>query len=164
METAIEQLRKLVIEGKESIPNRGVRIFTLLQELTFIENRKQVDYFLAMHRYVKELTSMPDALIGPGRRWMTASHVCHALGITNICLGSISLTPLDFCGDEDSDTTMDIEVDEDTYDWAYFKATEVFGYDNVARTSEIVCFPCHAKERLPRRVSINKRIDDYGRT
>ena len=137
METAIEQLRKLVIEGKESIPNRGVRTFTLLQELTFIENRKQVDYFLAMHRYVKELTSMPDALIGPGRRWMTASHVCHALGITNICLGSISLTPIDFWGDEDSDTTMDIEVDEDTYDWAYFKATEVFGYDNVARTSDI---------------------------
>ena len=164
METAIEQLRKLVIEGKESIPNRGVRTFTLLQELTFIENRKQVNYFLAMHRYVKELTSMPDALIGPGRRWMTASHVCHALGITNICLGSISLTPIDYWGDEDSDTTMDIEVDEDTYDWAYFKATEVFGYDNVARTSEIVCFPCYAKERHPRRVSINKRIDDYGRT
>ena len=38
METATEQLRKLVIEGKESIPNRGVRTFTLLQELTFIEN------------------------------------------------------------------------------------------------------------------------------
>ena len=137
MKTAIEQLRKLVLEGKESIPTRGVRTFTLLQELTFIENRKQVDYFLAMHRYVKELTSMPDALIGPGRRWMTASHVCHALGITNICLGSISLTPIDFWGDEDSDTTMDIEVDEDTYEWAYFKAAEIFGYDNVACTSDI---------------------------
>ena len=108
MNTAIEQLRKLVLEGKESIPNRGVRTFTLLQELTFIENRRLVDYFLAMHRYVKELKSLPDVLIGPGRRWMTASHVCHALGITNICLGSISLAPIDFWGDEDSDTTMDI--------------------------------------------------------
>lgn len=137
MKTAIEQLRKLVIEGKEGIPNLGVRTFTLLQELTFIENRKQVDYFLAIHRYVKELKAMPDVFIGPGRRWMTASHVCHALGITNICLGSISLAPIDFWGDEDSDTTMDIEVDEDTYNWAYFKATEVFGYDNVARTSDI---------------------------
>ena len=43
MNTAIEQLRKLVMEGKEGIPNRGVGTFTLLQELTFIENRKQVD-------------------------------------------------------------------------------------------------------------------------
>ena len=108
MNTAIEQLRKLVLVGKESVPNRGVRTFTLLQELTFIENRKQVDYFLAMHRYAKELKSLSDVLIGPGRRWMTASHVCHVLGITNICLGSISLAPIDFWGDEDSDTTMDI--------------------------------------------------------
>lgn len=77
---------------------------------------------------------MPDVLIGPGRRWMTASHVCQTLGITNICLGAISLAPIDFWGNEDSYTTMDIEVDEDTYDWAYFKAAEVFGYDNVART------------------------------
>lgn len=137
MNTAIEQLRKLVMEGKKSIPNRGVNTFTLLQELTFIENRKQVDYFLAMHRYVKELKSLPDVLIGPGRRWMTASHVCHALGITNICLGSINLEPIDFWGNEDSDTTMDIEVDEDTYECAYFKAAEVFGYDNVACTSDI---------------------------
>ena len=137
MNTAIEQLRQLVMEGKETFHNREVRTFTLLQELTFIENRKQADFFLAMHKYVKELTSMPDALIGPGRRWMTASHICQTLGITNICLGAISLAPIDFWGDEDSDTTMDIEVDEDTYDWAYFKAAEVFGYDNVARTAEI---------------------------
>lgn len=137
MKTAIEQLRQLVMEGKETFHNREVRTFTLLQELTFIENRKQADFFLAMHKYVKELTSMPDALIGPGRRWMTASHICQTLGITNICLGAISLAPIDFWGDEDSDTTMDIEVDEDTYDWAYFKAAEVFGYDNVARTAEI---------------------------
>lgn len=136
MNTAIEQLRKLVMEGKESFSNRGVRTFTLLQELTFIENRKQVDYFLAMHRYMKELKSMPDALIGPGRKWMTASHVCHALGITNICLGSISLAPIDFWGNGYCDTTMDIEVDEDTYEWACFKAAEVFGYDHVARTTE----------------------------
>lgn len=137
MKTAIERLRQLVMEGKETFPNREVRTFTLLQELTFIEKRKQADYFLAMHKYVKELKSMPDALIGPGRRWMTASHVCQTLGITNICLGAISLEPIDFWGDEDSDTTMDIEVDEDTYDWACFKAAEVFGYDNVARTAEI---------------------------
>lgn len=136
MNTAIEQLRKLVMEGKENIPNHGVRTFTLLQELTFIENRKQADFFLAMHKYVKELKSMPDALIGPGRRWMTASHVCQTLGITNICLGAISLAPIDFWGNDDSDTTMDIEVDEDTYDWAYFKAAEVFGYYNVARTPD----------------------------
>lgn len=65
MKTAIEQLRKLVIEGKEGIPNLGARTFTLLQELTFFENRKQENYFLAMYRYVKGLKSMPDALIGP---------------------------------------------------------------------------------------------------
>lgn len=137
MKTAIEQLRQLVMEGKETFHNHEVREFTLLQELTFIENRKQADYFLAMHKYVKELKSMPDVLIGPGRGWMTASHVCQTLGITNICLGAISLEPIDFWGDEDSDTTMDIEVDKDTYDWACFKAAEVFGYDNVARTAEI---------------------------
>ena len=138
MKPAIEQLRQLVMEGKENIPHRGVvRTFTLLQELTFIENRKQEDYFLAMHRFVKELKSVPDVLIGPGRRWMTASYVCHALDITNVCLGGISLAPIDFWGNEDSDTTMDIEVDEDTYEWAYFKATEVFGYDNVACSSDI---------------------------
>lgn len=136
MNTAIEQLRQLVMEGKETSHNREVRTFTLLQELTFIEEKKQTDYFLAMRKYVKELKSMPDALIGPGRRWMTASHVCQTLGITNICLGAISLAPIDFWGKEDSDTMMDIEVDEDTYNWAYFKAAEVFGYDNVARTPD----------------------------
>ena len=124
------------MEGKETFHNREVRTFTLLQELTFIENRKQADYFLAMHKYVKELKFMPDVLIGPGRRWMPASHVCQTLGITNICLGTISLSPIDFWGNEDSDTTMDIEVDEDTYAWTYFKAAEVFGYDNVARTPD----------------------------
>ena len=137
MNTAIEQLRKLVIEGKETFHSREVRTFTLLQELTFIDDRKLADYFLAMYNYMKELKSMPDVLIGPGRRWMNASHVCQTLGITNICLGAISLAPIDFWGNEDSDTTMDIEVDEDTYDWAYFKAVEVFGYVNVARTAGI---------------------------
>ena len=125
------------MEGKETFHNRKVRTFTLLQELTFIENRKQTDYFLAMYKFVKKLNSMPDALIGPDNGWMTASHVCHTLGITNICLGAICLEPIDFWGNENSDTTMNIEVDEDTYDWAYFKAAEVFGYDNVAHTSDI---------------------------
>lgn len=68
MNTAIEQLRQLVMEGKMTFHNREVRTFTLLQELTFIENRNQSGYFLAMYKYVKELKSMPDALIGPGRR------------------------------------------------------------------------------------------------
>lgn len=136
MKTAIEQLRQLVMEGKDTFHNCEVRIFTLLQELTFIDERKQADYFLAMHKYVKALKSMPDALIGPWRGWMTASHVCQTLGITDICLGAISLAPIDFWGNEDSDTTMDIEVDEDTYDWAYFKAAEMFGYGKVARTPD----------------------------
>ena len=135
MNTAIEQLRTLVMEGKEYIPNREVRTFTLLQELTFIEQRSQANYLLAMHRFLKELRSLPDALIGPGYGWPIASHVCRTLCISKICLG-FGLSPVDFWGNADSDTTIDIEVNEGSFALAYFKAVEVFGFGNVARTVE----------------------------
>ena len=57
MKTAIEQLRQLVMEGKETFHNREVRTFTLLQELTFIENRKQAE-FLMFSDYTDNIKSL----------------------------------------------------------------------------------------------------------
>ena len=51
----------------------------------------------------------------------------------------------------------------DLHDY-YIKQETAAKYGKLYWTFVSVCYPCHAEEGLPRRVSINKRIDDYGRT
>ena len=128
-----EQLRKLVSDGVELVMHRGVRKMVLEQELTFIEQRHLEDYFIVAHRLIPSLRNNSNYLVGPGRNWTISSHVCRVLEITQFSPGTIGINPLLTWGNEKSNTTIDIEVDNDSYHAVYQKAIEIFGYNKVAR-------------------------------
>ena len=130
MVSKIDQLRKLV--KKEVTTEIGYRISKMIlhNELTFIENRHLEDYFLVAHRLVSELKKNKEVVIGPGWGGMISSHICYVLGITNINLHD---DPILLWGNEISNPTIDIEVDDESYNLVFIKAIKVFGFENVAR-------------------------------
>lgn len=130
MVSKIDQLRKLV--KKEVTIEKGYRISKMIlhNELTFIENRHLEDYFLVAHRFVSELKNNKEIIIGPGWGRMISSHICYVLGITNINMHD---DPILLWGNEKTNPTIDIEVDDESYHLVFIKAIELFGFENVAR-------------------------------
>ena len=130
MATKIEQLREIIIKGGRY---HEVDAMTIYKELNFIENNHLEDYFLVAHQLVMELKRDKGVIIGPGWGRMICSHVCYSLGITNISPVSVGIEPILIWGDYNKVPTIDIEVDEESYDLVFQKAIELFGYRNVAR-------------------------------
>lgn len=130
MGVKIEKLRKLAEKGGRY---HEVDAMTIYKELNFIEHRHLEDYFLVAHQLVSELKREKNIIIGPGWDKMISSHVCYSLGITNISPVSVGVEPILIWGDYNKVPTIDIEVDEESYDLVFQKAIELFGYRNVAR-------------------------------
>ena len=130
MGVKIEKLRKLAEKGGRY---HEVDAMTIYKELNFIEHRHLEDYFLVAHQLVSELKREKNIIIGPGWDKMISSHVCYSLGISNISPVSVGVDPILIWGDKKRVSTIDIEVDEESYDRVFQKAIELFGYKNVAR-------------------------------
>ena len=130
MALKIEKLRKLAEKGERY---HEVDAMIIYKELNFIEHRHLEDYFLVAHQLVSELKREKNIIIGPGWDKMISSHVCYSLGISNISPVSVGVDPILIWGDKKKVPTIDIEVDEESYDRVFQKAIELFGYKNVAR-------------------------------
>ena len=126
----MEILRKLVEKGGRY---REVDAMTIYKELNFIEHRHLEDYFLVAYQLVSELKREKNIIFGPGWGRMISSHVCYSLGISNISPVSVGGEPILIWGDKKKVPTIDIEVDEESYDRVFQKAIELFGFENVAR-------------------------------
>ena len=131
MKTKIKQLRESIVSGV--IKNDNIDRLILEAELTFIEARHMEEYFLIAHRLFSELKKNQSVRIGPGWNWMISSHVCYALGLTNISPVDLGISPIFTWGDVNSDLTINIEVDDDSFHFVFEKAIDLFGYNNVAR-------------------------------
>lgn len=130
MASKMEILRKLVEKGGRY---REVDAMTIYKELNFIEHRHLEDYFLVAYQLVSELKREKNIIFGPGWGRMISSHVCYSLGISNISPVSVGVEPILIWGDKKKVPTIDIEVDEESYDRVFQKAIELFGFENVAR-------------------------------
>ena len=135
MKTKIKQLRESIVSSISK--NGNIDRLILESELTFIETRHMEEYFLIAHRLFSELKKNQSVRIGPGWNWMISSHVCYALGLTNISPAVLSISPIFTWGDGNSDLTINIEVDNDSFHFVFEKAIDLFGYNNVARMSII---------------------------
>ncbi len=133
METNIEHLRKTAIAGAKTVRNCGVKKYVLAQELTFVEKYHREEYFLIAHQLMKELRKNEGIIIGPGWDWMIGSHVCCALGLTNISPRDADANPILTWGNEECNPTISIEVDEESLHLVFSTAIELFGFENVAR-------------------------------
>ena len=130
MASKMEILRKLVEKGGRY---REVDAMTIYKELNFIEHRHLEDYFLVAYQLVSELKREKNIIFDPGWGRMISSHVCYSLGISNISPVSVGVEPILIWGDKKKVPTIDIEVDEESYDRVFQKAIELFGFENVAR-------------------------------
>lgn len=135
MKTKIKQLRESIVSSISK--NGNIDRLILESELTFIEARHMEEYFLIAHRLFSELKKNQSVRIGPGWNWMINSHVCYALGLTNISPAVLGISPIITWGDGNSDLTINIEVDNDSFHFVFEKAIDLFGYNNVARMSII---------------------------
>ena len=133
MASKIQQLRKLVEKGISNKTGHCIKKMTVHNELTYIENRRLEDYFIVAHKLMTQLKTTEDILVGPGRGRMISSHVCYALGITNICPQCVFAEHVLLWGDATKNPIIDIEVDNDSYNLVYKQAIEMFGFENVAR-------------------------------
>ena len=135
MKTKIKQLRESIVSSISK--NGDIDGLILESELAFIEARHMEEYFLIAHRLFSELKKNQSVRIGPGWNWMISSHVCYALGLTNISPVVLNISPIFTWGDGNSDLTINIEVDNDSFHFVSEKAIDLFGYNNVARMSII---------------------------
>lgn len=122
MKTNIERLREAVITAVDSMKNREVKRMILKNELNFIERRGMEEYFLVAQELINELKGHEGILLGPGRGWMTGSHVCRALGLTSFIYDCIK--PVVTWGDDEFTPMIDIDVDADSYDFVKKKVDE----------------------------------------
>ena len=120
-----------LVEKREG--HREVDVMIIHKELNFIERRQLENYFLVAHKLVVELKRDGNVIIGPGWGRMISSHFCYSLGITNISPRSVDVDPILIWGDDNGVPTIEIEVDEESYQLVFQKAIELFGYENVAR-------------------------------
>lgn len=133
MKTKIEELREIVTRRTESLKAGCVNQMILEAELTFIEKRHMEEYFMVALRLFAELKKDERILLGPGWNWMLSSHLCYVLGLSNLSPCDIDLSPIFIWGNDSSDLTIGIEIDEDSFDTVFDTAVSMFGYSNVAR-------------------------------
>ena len=122
MKTNIERLREAVITAVDSMKIREVKRMTLKNELNFIERRGMEEYFLVAHELINELKGHEGVILGPGRGWMVGSHVCRALGLTSFI--PAGLTPIVTWGDDEYTPVINIDVDDDSYNFVKKKVDE----------------------------------------
>lgn len=97
MKTKIKQLRESIVSSISK--NGDIDGLILESELAFIEARHMEEYFLIAHRLFSELKKNQSIRIGPGWNWMISSHVCYALGLTNISPVVLNISPIFTWGD-----------------------------------------------------------------
>ena len=130
MAIKIEKLRKL---AEKRGGHCEVDAMIIHKELNFIERRQLENYFLVAYKLMAELKRDSNVIIGPGWGRMISSHICYSLGITNIKPLSVDVNPILLWGDVNRNLSIEIEVDEESYQLVFQKAIELFGYENVAR-------------------------------